>query len=211
MKSVKTCIEEIVIQNSFLEDALYYNYLNLTSFAEYIKPRLEKELVKDISVGSIKIALSRIAKEKQRSLEKIVFQTNNFFIKKDIEILNIPYDTKTIEKITLTLNKKVDKKEYYFSIVSWNSEINIIFCSEIRDIIYEIVNENDINISIKNLGAIGIYLNERMLETKGMFYTITKKLAFAWINVMEIVSTYKEIVIFVKEEDIKESLNVLIS
>lgn len=211
MKSIKTCIEEIVIENSFLEDALYYNYLNLSSFAEYIKPKLEKDLQKEVTVWAIKIALSRIAKEKQKSIENLVFKPNNFYVKKWIEIINIWYNSDIIEKITQILNKKVDKKEYYFSIIQWNSEINIIFCEEIKDIIYKIIKEEKINISIKNLWAIWINLNEKMLETKGMFYTITKKLAFAWINVLEIVSTYKEIMIFVDEKDIKNSLNVLIS
>lgn len=211
MKSIRQYIEEIVIENSFLEDALYYNYLNLSSFSEYIKPQLEKEMQKEITIWAIKIALSRIAKEKQKSSENIIFKPSNFYVKKWIEIINIPYNSNIIEKITQILNKKVDKKEYYFSIIQWNSEINIIFCEEIREIIYEIIKDEKINISIKNLGAIWINLNERMLETKGMFYTITKKLAFAWINVLEIVSTYKEIMIFVDEKDIKVSLNLLIS
>jgi aspartokinase len=166
---------------------------------------------KEITIWAIKIALSRIAKEKQKSSENIIFKPSNFYVKKWIEIINIPYNSNIIEKITQILNKKVDKKEYYFSIIQWNSEINIIFCEEIREIIYEIIKDEKINISIKNLGAIWINLNERMLETKGMFYTITKKLAFAWINVLEIVSTYKEIMIFVDEKDIKVSLNLLIS
>jgi hypothetical protein len=50
MKSIRQYIEEIVIENSFLEDALYYNYLNLSSFSEYIKPQLEKEMQKEITI-----------------------------------------------------------------------------------------------------------------------------------------------------------------
>lgn len=50
-------MKEIIQNNDFVEDGLYNNYLNLTSFWEYIKPIIEQKIQKEISVSSIKMTL----------------------------------------------------------------------------------------------------------------------------------------------------------
>ena len=42
MITLRDALEEIVSSNAFLEDAIYNSYLNISSFAEYIKPQIEK-------------------------------------------------------------------------------------------------------------------------------------------------------------------------
>jgi hypothetical protein len=59
MKKISTVISELVRQSSFLEDGLYKGYINLTAFAESIRPFVEKETQKKVSVHAIKMALSR--------------------------------------------------------------------------------------------------------------------------------------------------------
>jgi len=50
MISIKDTLEEMIMNHSFLEEALFYNYLNLSSFAEYIKIKIEKDTKKQVSV-----------------------------------------------------------------------------------------------------------------------------------------------------------------
>jgi hypothetical protein len=50
MISIKECVDIIVSDNIFLEDALYNDYLNLSSFALYIQPRIEQMTKKQVTI-----------------------------------------------------------------------------------------------------------------------------------------------------------------
>jgi len=208
MITVKQIIEEIIQNNDFVEDGLYNNYLNLTSFWEYIKPILENKLQKEVSVSSIKMTLSRISKDLQKQKEIKIIKKSNFFIKKWISILTVSKNQQNLWNIEKIYRENIDFVDNYFSVVNWSKEINIIYSETIENIIWEIF-ISSIN-KISWLWAIWIYLDDKMLETKGMFYSLTKKLYFNWVNILEITSTYKEIVFFVREKDLKEAIDSLI-
>lgn len=208
MITVKQIIEEIIQNNDFVEDGLYNNYLNLTSFWEYIKPIIENKLQKEVSVSSIKMTLSRISKDLQKQKEIKVIKKSNFFIKKWISILTVSKTKQNLWNIEKIYRENIDFVDNYFSVVNWSKEINIIYSENIENIIWEIF-PNLIN-KISWLWAIWIYLDDKMLETKWMFYSLTKKLYFNWVNILEITSTYKEIVFFVREKDLKQAIDSLI-
>lgn len=208
MITVKQIIEEIIQNNDFVEDGLYNNYLNLTSFWEYIKPIIENKLQKEVSVSSIKMTLSRISKDLQKQKEIKVIKKSNFFIKKGISILTVSKTKQNLWNIEKIYRENIDFVDNYFSVVNWSKEINIIYSENIENIIWEIF-PNLIN-KISWLWAIWIYLDDKMLETKWMFYSLTKKLYFNWVNILEITSTYKEIVFFVREKDLKQAIDSLI-
>lgn len=208
MITVKQIIEEIIQNNDFVEDWLYNNYLNLTSFWEYIKPILENKLQKEVSVSSIKMTLSRISKNLQKQKEIKIIKKSNFFIKKWISILTVSKNQQNLWNIEKIYRENIDFVDNYFSVVNWSKEINIIYSDTIENIIWEVFTSS-IN-KISWLWAIWIYLDDKMLETKWMFYSLTKKLYFNWVNILEITSTYKEIVFFVREKDLKEAIDSLI-
>lgn len=208
MITVKQIIEEIIQNNDFVEDGLYNNYLNLTSFWEYIKPILENKLQKEVSVSSIKMTLSRISKDLQKQKEIKIIKKSNFFIKKWISILTVSKNQQNLWNIEKIYRENIDFVDNYFSVVNWSKEINIIYSDTIENIIWEVFTSS-IN-KISWLWAIWIYLDDKMLETKWMFYSLTKKLYFNWVNILEITSTYKEIVFFVREKDLKEAIDSLI-
>lgn len=60
MIRISEIIAEIVEGQPFLEDALRHGYLNLTGFAEYIRPYVEERVGKPLSAHAIKMALSRM-------------------------------------------------------------------------------------------------------------------------------------------------------
>jgi aspartokinase len=85
-----------------------------------------------------------------------------------------------------------------------------LYCSELIVEQVQSFLPQDITISIWNIAAIGISLDEQMLDTPGMFYTLCKRLTFFWVNILDITSTYREIVFFVREEDLKKAIQVLV-
>lgn len=66
MASIKKTLEDIILHNDFLEDAMYNSFLNLTAFAEYVQPHVEKISGKTTTTASLTMTLSRLAREQQK-------------------------------------------------------------------------------------------------------------------------------------------------
>ena len=211
MISIKECVDVIVSDNLFLEDSLYNEYLNLSSFALYILPRIEQMTKKEVTIWSIKIALSRIAKEKQNSIPYRKICSDNIFIKKNISLIslnNTINSNKLIRKLH-SINLWEDKN--YFWVIQWVNEIDIIYSKNLKSWIDDILCNHNIKLKIDNLWAIWIHLDEELLNTMWVIYNLTKKLAFYNINIVNILSTYTEIVFVIKEKDIKKAFEVLMT
>jgi len=201
----------IVSDNLFLEDSLYNEYLNLSSFALYILPRVEQMTKKEVTIWSIKIALSRISKEKQKSIPYKRICSDNIFVKKNISLIslnNTINSNKLISKLH-SINLWEDKN--YFWVIQWVNEIDIIYSKNLKSWIDDILCNHNIKLKIDNLWAIWIHLDEELLNTMWVIYNLTKKLAFYNINIVNILSTYTEIVFVIKEKDIKKAFEVLMT
>ena len=211
MISIKECVDVIVSDNLFLEDSLYNEYLNLSSFALYILPRVEQMTKKEVTIWSIKIALSRISKEKQKSIPYKRICSDNIFVKKNISLIslnNTINSNKLISKLH-SINLWEDKN--YFWVIQWVNEIDIIYSKNLKSWIDDILCNHNIKLKIDNLWAIWIHLDEELLNTMWVIYNLTKKLAFYNINIINILSTYTEIVFVIKEKDIKKAFEVLMT
>lgn len=210
MIPIKKCIEEIVLENPFLEDALYNNYLNLSSFALYIKPRVKQMCKKEVSIWSIKVILSRIAQKYQKESSYNIIKTDRVFVRKNMNLLSVDNSSKS-EKFLRKISSKITFSEKdYFGIIKWISETDIIFSSNLRDIIHESIDHSMIKIELNNVWAIWVSIDEKSFKSKGVIYNLIKKLAFYNINIFAISSTYTEILFVIEQDDLSKAFEVFI-
>nr|MDD3720565.1 hypothetical protein [Candidatus Gracilibacteria bacterium] len=201
MISINTALDKIINESPFLEEGLYHEYINLTSFSEYIKPKIELITKKEVSIGAIKMALSRYIKNKQKIITYKRFDLNDFFIKKHI---NIIYTKNNIETFNITnINKS---NEDFITIIQGINNCSIVFNDNLKEKIEKIINKKDIILKLNNLSLIGINLDENRVNEIGIVYTITKKINFSNINIIEIITSLKEIHFLVKDEDLKKTI-----
>ncbi len=201
MITLKEALTQVIKENNFIEDALYNDYLNLTWFAIYIKPYIDNKLQKQISISSIKMALSRYSYGWVASRKQKILLPKDFYIKDNISIFYIENNCKNYQKI-LALYEKLEKQNSYFSFINWSREISVITNICNPDI-------KDYKLKLENLVIIWVYLPEDFLYQKWMFYHITKQLLFHNINIVEIVSTYTEISVIIDKKDLKTAFNAL--
>ena len=210
MISIKNCVDKIVSDNLFLEDSLYNDYLNLSSFALYILPRIKQMTKKEVTIWSIKVALSRIAKEKQKSIKYQKIDYDNIFIKKNISVISLNNSDRSINSIKKVqlLNLWTDKN--YFWVIQWITETDIVYSKNLKAWVEKLINKCDIKLKLGDLWAIWIHLDEELFDSIWVIYNFTKKLAFYNINIINILSTYTEIVFIVNEKDLKKAFEVLV-
>lgn len=211
MISIKDTLEEIILNHSFLEEALYYNYLNLSSFAEYIKVKIEKDTKKEVSIWAIKMALSRISKKKMKTnLKYFRFDFDDIFVKKDISIINIEKNKENTLVLDNIHHITINETNEYLSITQWLKEINIVYSERLEESIISWIKSGSIRLHLKDLSIIGLNLTEQMINEVWLFYEVSKRFAFYDINIIDVISTYTELCLIVKKEDVKKGLEILI-
>ncbi|MBB1553876.1 hypothetical protein HG442_000505 [Candidatus Gracilibacteria bacterium] len=55
-----------------------------------------------------------------------------------------------------------------------------------------------------------MFLKEHQLNDVGIIYTLTKKIQFSNINIVEVASSFNEVHIIIKSEDLKNVIEALI-
>jgi hypothetical protein len=55
MISIQDALTQIIADSPFWEDGLYHGYINFSSFASYIQPRVEQITQKNVTLSSIKM------------------------------------------------------------------------------------------------------------------------------------------------------------
>ena len=209
MISINKALEEIINDSPFLEDGIFNNYINFSSFAEYIKPRVEQITKKKVTISSIKMWLTKYSKNIVKSIKYQNFSTGDFYVKKEIEIIYMDKNSETTNLIKNIHNNNFNT-DNYLSIISWWKEISIIYDLKIAEQIKNHIPEKKIKLKIENLSLIWMYFEEDNINENWLIYTLVKKLNFNQINLIELVSNFTEIAFIVQKKDLKKSLEVLL-
>jgi hypothetical protein len=209
MKKLSTILSDIIIGKPFLEEAIVNNYLNLTAFSEYIRPYIQKELQKDISIHAIKMALSRFTRPWEVPMNTMSHWLKKISTRTGLSILTLARIPKNIELITQFMIEKKRSDKHFFTIIEGVHEIDIIFAHDLRESIEEKFPSHSRLLLVSDLGLVTGELSDAEISTPWLFYTVTKRLAFHGVNIIQVLSTYHELWIIVREIDIKKALFIL--
>ncbi len=208
MISISQALKQIISDSPFLEDGIYNSYINFSSFAEYIKPRIEQITKKKVTTSSIKMWLTNYAKNSRKIVKYQNFNTWDFYVKKNIEIIYMNKNFETIKIIRKIQNQDFDR-ENYLAIISWWREISVIYDERIKENINSKIPEKYKRKKIENLSIIWMYFDEDNINENWLIYTLTKKLNFNNINLLELVSNFTEVAFLIQKKDLKKSLEIL--
>ncbi|MDD2486905.1 MAG: hypothetical protein PHS92_00845 [Candidatus Gracilibacteria bacterium] len=211
MIRISDIIQEIVVGQPFLEDALQHGYLNLTGFSEYIRPYVEKIAGKSISSHAIKMTLSRLDYPKNLFPYNIRCEHNQINTISGLNLMSIiknPNTQEMIGKLNYLKNNEINR---YMAIIEGSREIDIFYDYTFGSKIEEIIPAHLGILTIKGLSLCSLQLRDEEIYQKGLFYSVTKKLAFHDINIIQVISTYHELGIVIRDEDLKKVVTVLLS
>jgi aspartokinase len=100
---------------------------------------------------------------------------------------------------------------HYMAHISWEREIAIVYDEKLAANIESKIPNERIKLKLDNLALIGIFLEESNINDIWIIYTLTKKLNFNNINMIEIISNYTEVSFIVERENLSKSIEVLIN
>lgn len=210
MIKVTKIVEDIVQNSDFIEIALQNNLLNLTEYARYIQDDIDKQTLKKVKLGTIVVALSRLSKQYKKPLQKKqTFSITELSMKSPL--CEIVYE-KTSDNMT-TANKIIQEitknNTIFFTITQSSSEIMLTINQAYENKILQYFAGNKPKTLVTDLIGISIKFDKEIIDQPSVLYSLLKKIAWKEISLVDVISTYSELIFIVRSSDAKEAFSVI--
>lgn len=211
MITIPQVVEQIVKDTPFLEEGIALGIINYSALARTIKPRVSKQLYKDVQDGAVMMALKRLVekvRDKRINLN-IFIQSYGIVVRSNLVELTFLNNDFGIDKFGQLLKFIHTDRRLFFTVTQGSYETTIIASADLREKIMSLVNEDRIISEFSNVSAITVRLTKEAIPTPGVYYNMLKLLAWEGINVIEVVSTYLEFTIILENKDIDKAFSIL--
>lgn len=213
MKTIASCVEEIIITQPFIEEGLSRNIINYSALAEHLQPIIEKRLHKSVKTGAIMMALRRYNPPLHAStttkMQRILKNLGDITVRSNLTDFTFQNSPTLIRSHAKILEQITTDRRIFYAFTRGIIESNIMISSSEKDkIISSFTQETQLSIQ-ENLSAISINLPEDNANVPGLYYQLFKRLAWEGIALHEVVSTTNEFTILVKDVMVDRAFSVI--
>lgn len=209
MKTISTCVHDIIRHQPFLDDALARNIINFSSLAADLQPQVEKEMRKPVKQGSIIMALRRYHPKRSKFTAKHFRELGDMIVRSGITEYTYLNSKDIFARKAELLNAIKDQSGIFLNYSSNFQESNFLFSTSLQPVIKEIFkNEKLVSVS-EELSSITIALPEKNTQTVGLYFYIFKLLAYEGIPVYEIISTSNFFTLFLEKEYVNQAFMLM--
>ena len=213
MKTISSCVNEILVSRPFLEEALSRDIINFSALAKDLNQIISEMLRKPVKEGAITMALRRY--KPPVDVENIGLLKNAFKNLGDITVRsNLSDFTFQNSKTLINSHSKVLEKinnnnQIFYAFTRGIFESNIIISSSEKKSIVEVF-KNEKLIGLKDcLTTITLNLPEGNSKIVGLYYQIFKRLAWDNVTLYEVISTTNEFTILVEDHLVDKAFSVI--
>ena len=205
MITISEAIKVKLAKMHFVEELLAENLVNVMSLARKMRPDIEEMTMKEVAEETIAMAIRRLPKNPQtQSIAEVFSEAPDILVRSHLCEFTIRKEGSgtAVDKIIKTLSLANDN---FFTITQGVFEDTIIVSDIYEQHVRNTLKLQHIIAFFDKLSAITVRLPPENVDMPGVYYHILKSLAQNSINVMEVVSTYRECTIIVREKDVEEA------
>jgi len=206
MIKIQPIVREIVLQELEAFVALTNGYMNMSSYAHRIRPKVEELTKKEVTITSLVVSLSRLRKEFRKTKPLIHdVPITNITTKLPLSEIAFEHSINFIKQLE-SLHKNISiSPEDFFTVSIGTTEADIICSSNLEN---KILKHFKIKPKIinHNFAAIGISYGPEVFGTPNVFFSLLSITSRAGINIEEIVSTPTEFILIVAEKDFSKTV-----
>lgn len=208
MIKIQPIVKDIVLKELEAYIALSEDYMNMSSYAYKIKPKVEMITKKKVTITSLVVSLSRIKKElkKQKPLIRDV-TIKNITTKLPLTELVYENNKELIEEIGTLYKKVLITRDDFFVTTTSINEMNIFISSNLSDKVIKHFSKKP-KIKNENLAAVGVSLSSENFDIPNTFFSLLSFTTRANINIEELISTSTELIFIVKEKDFSKTVEI---
>ncbi len=205
MKTITTCVHDIIRHQPFLDDAIARDIVNFSGLAADIQPQVEEEMRKPVKQGSIIMALRRYAPRRTKINMKNLRELGDIVVRSGITEYTFLNSKNIIANKAKLLEAVKDQTGVYLNYSSNYQESNILVSSMLTDLVEKCF-RNEVRVSVKEeLSSITIALPKNSSQTVGLYFYIFKLLAYEGIPVFEMISTSNYFALFLEKEYVNKA------
>ena len=206
MIKIHPIVRDIVLEELEAMFALTNGYMNMSSYAHMIKPRVEELSKKKVTITSIVVSLSRLRKEFKKGTPLIrPVPITNITTKLPLSEISYENTSGVIEKLESFYRNISVSQEDFFATTRGTKEINIICSSHLENKIVKHFKTKPKWIN-HNFAAIGISYGPEVFGMPNIFFSLLSVTARARINIEELISTPTELIFIVAEKDFAKTV-----
>ncbi|WP_066222200.1 hypothetical protein [Formosa haliotis] len=213
MRTIASCVEEILLAQPFLEEAISRNIVNYSALANELVDPISEMLRKPVKPGAIMMALRRYSPPKDLGnsvrLKKVLNSLGDITVRSNLSNYTFKNSTTLFESHAKVINKIGDKLNIFYAFTRGIHESNIVISSSEQDHIETLfAKEHKLGLQ-NNLSAISINLPADNTKIAGLYYQIFKRLAWEGITLYEVVSTTNEFTVLVEELYVNKAFSAI--
>ncbi|MDN3493466.1 hypothetical protein [Winogradskyella bathintestinalis] len=213
MKTIASCVQEIIVASPFLEDGLSRGIINFSALAKDLNAPISKMLRKPVKDGAIMMALRRYQQplnlENSKKLKHTFNEIGDITVRSNLSDFTFQNSKTLIHSHSKILEQISENHQIFYAFTRGMFESNIIIStSEKINILNAFENETQIGFQEK-LSAISIYLPKGNSKIVGLYYQIFKRLAWENITLYEVVSTTNEFTIVVEDPLVDKAFSAI--
>jgi hypothetical protein len=209
MKTISTCVHDIIKHQPFLDDALARNIINFSSLAADLQPQVEKEMRKPVKQGSIIMALRRYHPKRSKFTAKNFRELGDMIVRSGITEYTYLNSQNIIARKAELLNEIKNQTGIFLNYSSNFQESNFLVSTSLQPVIEKIFKEEQLVSISEELSSITIALPEKNTKTVGLYFYIFKLLAYEGIPVYEIISTSNYFTLFLEKEYVNQAFQLM--
>ncbi len=209
MKTITTCVHDIIRHQPFLDDAIARDIVNFSGLAEDLRPEVEREMRKTVKVGSIIMALRRYAPKRTKINMNSLRELGDIIVRSGITEYTFLNSKTIIANKSRLLDAVKDQTGVYLNYSSNYQESNILVSSSLTELVEDYF-KNEVRVTVKEeLSSITIALPKNSSQSVGLYFYIFKLLAYEGIPVFEMISTSKYFALFLEREYVNKAFLLL--
>lgn len=208
MIRIPDIVRRITQDNPLLMFGLQHGLFNLSQLSKYLQPMVEVRTRKPVQPSAILMALSR----QQRQMSNPQLERSNFAITHiDIHTGLITYTfpkTATVQDGIQKLHRALNGDHTHLTVTQGTTQVMLIIDASWEKKVEESIQTKPL-FRHRNISAIGISFDKKYVEFPGMLYIVLQQISLQNINIIELSSTYTELVLYMDENDTKVAFETL--
>ena len=213
MKTVSNCVEDILISQPYLEEALSRNIINFSALAVELTEPISKMLKKNVKPGAIMMALRRYNPPLNLSnsikMKKVISNLGDITVRSNLTDFTVKNSNTLMQNHAKILERINKESKLFYTFTRGIHESNIIISSSLKDFVKENLNEEKFLEIQDDLSAISINLPKNNSKVAGLYYHFFKRLAWEGIVLYEVISTTNEFTILVEDDYVDQAFSAI--
>lgn len=210
MASIAQLVEEEVLAQPFLADALQRGIVNYGAVADEILPKVQRHTKRLVRHAAVMMALRRFAEKLEEREPPIPrFDQSEITIRSNLFELTVQNTTKAFEIIHDYRRNVRHEEGEFLTVTQGLHEMTLISNKQHLAAFKELLTKEGIKNITEELSLVTIKIPPDAFGTPGYFYALTK--AFAWenVNIIEIVSTLTEMTFALHDRDVPRAYTIV--